>query len=118
MTASEQITEYIAGLKDWRAEVLSRVRELVLEVAPGAVEEWKWKAPVWSEHGLLVSASGFKSHVGVNFFHGAELPDPTGLLAASDSKEMRSIKLVRGAPLDEMAFRDLVRAAVAFNVGR
>lgn len=116
MDASEQITSYIAGYDDWRGEVLARLRDLILEADPNLAEEWKWKSPVWSREGLVVSVAGFKTHVGINFFQGASLPDPAGLFKAGlDAKASRSIHLQPGDEIDEAAFQSLVRAAVAHN---
>jgi hypothetical protein len=113
---SKQITDYIFGLTDWRGQELARLRKLILEAEPGLTEEWKWSSPVWSHKGLVCSISAFKEHVGVNFFKGASLQDPRGLLNHGlDAKATRSIKLLKGDTLDEAAFKDLVRAAVAHN---
>ncbi len=118
MQPSEQITAYIEGYDDWRGETLARLRELILEADPALAEEWKWKSPVWSREGLVVSVGGFKNHVGVNFFQGASLQDPKGLFeAGQDAKVMRSIRLKQGDSLDESAFQDLVREAVSYNTG-
>jgi hypothetical protein len=42
MNASARITTHIDGLADWRGNVLARLRRLILDAAPGLVEEWKW----------------------------------------------------------------------------
>lgn len=74
--------------------------------------------PVWSHDGLVVSVSPFKDNVRISFFQGAALEDPHGLFnTGSAGKAMRSIKLLEPDSLDESAFQDLVRAAVAHNVG-
>jgi len=113
---SEQIASYISGLSDWRGEELARLRKLIRDAGPQLTEEWKWGTPVWSDKGLVCSIGAFKEHVGINFFKGASLQDPKGLFNGGiDAKASRSIKLFKGDPLDESAFQDLVRAAVAHN---
>ena len=58
----------------------------------------------------------FKDHLKINFFKGAALPDPKGLLNSGlEAKTSRSIDLSEGEALDEPAFQDLVRAAAAAN---
>jgi hypothetical protein len=52
----------------------------------------------------------FSAHVNVGFFHGAELPDPQGLLQGS-GRSMRHVKLVPGAAVDESALAALIGAA-------
>ena len=54
--------------------------------------------------------NAFKAHVNVGFFHGADLPDPAGLLEGS-GKRMRHVKLRPGVPLDEAALSALITAA-------
>lgn len=118
MNASERIDEQIAALSDWRGATLARLRELILEAAPGVVEEWKWNSPTWSHSGLRVSVGAFKKHVGVNFFQGASLEDPHGLFNSGlGAKNSRSINIYEGDEIDESAFQALVRAAVAYNAG-
>jgi len=42
-SASRLIDERIAGLGDWRGEMLARLRALIKEAEPDVVEEWKWR---------------------------------------------------------------------------
>ena len=52
----------------------------------------------------------FTAHVNVGFFHGAELPDPRGLLEGA-GKSMRHVKLRTGAQVDEAALLRLIDSA-------
>jgi hypothetical protein len=116
MDASEQITQHINALTDWRGKLLVRLRKLVLSADPGIAEEWKWGTPVWSHNGNVVAVAAFKDHVKVNFFRGASLPDPHGLFNAGlDAKATRAIDLHEGNKINEPALKELVRAAVAYN---
>lgn len=56
--------------------------------------------------------AGFTAHAAVGFFHGADLPDPAGLLEGS-GKRMRHVKLRWGQAADEAALQALVTAAHA-----
>ncbi len=115
-TPSELISRQIAGLSNWRGELLARLRRIILEAAPGVTEEWKWGTAVWSVNGNICSAGAFKDHVKLNFFKGASLEDPKGLFNAGlDAKASRSIDFSEGETFDEPALKDLVRAAVAYN---
>ena len=114
-----QITAYISNLNDWRGPLLARLRALINEAAPSLTEEWKWSSPVWSHKGLVCSIGAFKEHVGVNFFQGASLKDPHHLFNHGlDAKATRSIKLVEEDALNESAFKELVRTAVAHNLAK
>jgi hypothetical protein len=117
MTASQRIDKHIAELTDWRGDMLARLRKLVLEAAPEVNEEWKWGSPVWAHKGNVLSAGVFKDHVKLNFFKGASLDDPHGLFNAGlEAKATRGIDLNEGDEIDKSALKELIRAAVTFNV--
>jgi len=117
MTASQLISNQIAGLAGWRGNMLARLRELIHEAAPGITEEWKWGTAVWSQKGNVVAAGAFKDHIKLNFFKGASLEDPQGLFNAGlDAKATRAIDFSEGDEIQEAALKDLIRAAVAYNL--
>jgi hypothetical protein len=62
------------------------------------------------EDAAFAYVDAFKAHVNVGFFHGAELPDPTGLLQGS-GKAMRHVKVVWGQRVDEAVLTALIAAA-------
>jgi hypothetical protein len=116
-SASQRITTQIAELRDWRGRMLARLRELIFDAAPDITEEWKWDTGVWTHKGLVCSAGVFKDHVKLNFFKGAALPDPQRLFNAGlDAKATRAIDFHEGDILNEMALKDLIRSAVAYNL--
>jgi hypothetical protein len=116
MNASEQITNHINALTDWRGTLLARLRKLILAADPVMVEEWKWETPVWSNNGNVVAAGAFQDHVKLNFFKGASLPDPHGLFNAGlEAKASRAIDFGAGDSINEAALKELMRAAVALN---
>jgi hypothetical protein len=114
---SRLIDARIEELGDWRGETLARVRALVHEADPEAVEEWKWRGvPVWSDGGIICTGETYKSVVKLTFAKGASLPDPSGLFNSSlEGNTRRAIDIAEGAVLDADAFKALVRAAVALN---
>jgi hypothetical protein len=117
MDASEQITQHINELADWRGKLMARLRKLILAAVPGLTEEWKWGTPVWSQKGNVVAVGAFKDHLKINFFKGASLPDPHGLFNAGlEAKATRAVDLHEGDKLNEPALKELVRAAVAYNL--
>ena len=111
------------GRADWRAETLARVRALILEAAPGVVEEVKWRkpsnpagVPVWSLEGIICTGETYKASVKLTFMRGAALPDPSRLFnAGGEGATRRAIDIREGSSLDEAAFQALIRAAVALN---
>jgi hypothetical protein len=121
--ASKRIDEKITELDDWRGKTLSRLRDLIREADPDVVEEWKWvKAtnpgvPVWSHDGGICTGETYKKVVKLTFFKGASLEDPSGLFNSSlEGKVRRALDIKEDDELDEGAFKDLIREAVALNV--
>src|SRR5467141_7392 len=116
-SASELIDKRIAELGDWRGETLSRMRKLIKEADPDAVEEWKWRGtPVWSHDGIICTGESYKSIVKLTFAKGASLKDPSGLFNSSlEGNTRRAIDIHDDDEIDEDAFKTLIRAAAALN---
>ncbi len=115
---SRLIDEKIAGLGDWRGRMLARLRALIQAADPGVVEEWKWGGPVWAHDGIICTGETYKSAVKLTFAKGASVEDPAGLFNSSlDGKVRRAIDFHAGDEVDEAAFKELIRAAVAVNKG-
>jgi hypothetical protein len=118
--ASRLIDARIAELHDWRGDTLARVRQLIRQADPEAVEEWKWRGvPVWSHGGMICTGETYKTTVKLTFAKGASLDDPARLFNSSlDGNTRRAIDIHEGDKLDEKALQALVRAAVALNTKR
>jgi hypothetical protein len=116
-SASERIEESIAALGDWRGQRLAELRQLIHEVDPEVIEEWKWMGtPVWSHEGMYALANAHQGKVKLTFFHGAHLPDPKHLFNASlEGNQRRAIDLCEGDQIDVPALEALLRAALAYN---
>lgn len=112
--------------KDWRSETLARVRKLIEEADPEAVEERKWRkpsnpagVPTWSHAGLICTGETYRDKVKLTFAKGASLPDPAGLFNSGlDGGTRRAIDIREGETIDEEAFKALIRAAVALNLAK
>ncbi|MGJ7552373.1 DUF1801 domain-containing protein [Variovorax sp. RB3P1] len=115
--ASELISKKIADLGDWRGDTLGRMRKLVHEADPDVVEEWKWMGtPVWSHDGILCTGETYKKVVKLTFAKGASLKDPAGLFNSSlDGNTRRAIDIHEGEEVNAVAFKALVREAIALN---
>ena len=114
---AQLIDARIEELGDWRGETLSRLRALIRQADPDAVEEWKWRGvPVWYHDGMICTGETYQDHVKVTFAKGASLEDPSGLFNAGlDGNARRAIDLHEGDAIDEDAFKALIRAAVSLN---
>ena len=116
-SASELISNRIAELGNWRGKTLGRMRKLIKEADPDAVEEWKWRGtPVWSHDGIICTGECYKSVVKLTFAKGASLKDPARLFNSSlDGNVRRAIDIHEGEEVNESAFKALVRQAAALN---
>lgn len=114
---SRLIDERIAALGDWRGEMLGRLRALIKEALPDAIEEWKWRGvPVWYHGGMICTGETYKNVVKMTFAKGASLDDPARLFNASlEGNARRAIDIHEGEPIDEHALKALIRAAAALN---
>jgi hypothetical protein len=115
--ASANITQRIKDLGDWRGDILARVRQLIHDVDPDIEEEWKWRGvPVWSHDGMICTGETYKQVVKFTFARGAALDDPKRLFNSSlEGTTRRAIDIHEGEPIDEAAFKALIRVAIAAN---
>ena len=117
------ITEPSATPADWRGEMLSRLRALIMEADPEMTEERKWVkpsnpagVPTFSRNGLICTGETYKSAVKMTFAKGASLDDPSGLFNSSlEGNTRRAIDFREGDEVDEEALKALIRAAVSLN---
>ena len=121
-TASENITKRIQELGDWRGKTLDHLRELIHDADPDIEEEWKWAkanssgTPVWSHDGGVCTGESYKQVVKLTFYRGASIKDPKKLFNTSlEGNVRRAIDFREGEKINEDAFKQLIRAAVAAN---
>lgn len=115
-----------AAASDWRRRTFARVRGLIEDAAPEAVEEAKWKkpsspagVPTWSQNGIICTGETYKDKIKLTFASGAALKDPAGLFNASlDGGTRRAIDIRAGDPINEKALKALIKAAVALNASK
>ena len=115
--ASANISKRIQDLGDWRGETLAQVRSLIHAADPAIQEEWKWMGtPVWSHDGIVCTGESYKLVVKLTFARGAAIKDPKKLFNSSlEGNTRRAIDLREGEKINEAAFKQLIRAAVAAN---
>lgn len=105
---------------DWRGTVLSRIRELIKEADPEMIEEVKYKTAsnpngvlVWYHDGMISTGEVYTKHLRLGLAKGNLLKDqdPKGLINSH-----RAILIHEEDTLDEKAFKDVIQAAVEFNI--
>ena len=121
LTTSAKIDNRIKELGDWRGERLALVRRMIHEAEPDVIEEWKWESatkpgiPVWSYNGIICTGESYKDHLKLTFLNGGKLADPTKIFPQYEGGARRGLNIYEHDQLDEKAFKDLMREAVAFN---
>ena len=121
---SPEVDAILSNADDWRGEMLSRLRSIVLAADPAIDEGVKWKkpsrpegVPVWSFDGIVCIGEMLKNAVRLTFPKGAQLNDPKKLFNTRlDSKSVRAIDFHEGDKIDEKALKALIRGAVALNM--
>ncbi|MGZ4839067.1 MAG: DUF1801 domain-containing protein, partial [Terriglobales bacterium] len=85
-------------------------------------EDWKWAkakspgTPVWSHDGIVCTGETYKQVVKLTFARGASLRDPQKLFNSSlEGNTRRAIDIREGEKLNQAAFKELIRSAVAAN---
>jgi hypothetical protein len=123
---SAAVEEKLRTLSDWRGALMARLRRLIHEVDPGVVEGVKWRkpsnplgVPTWEHGGIICTGETYKDKIKLTFMYGASLDDPKGLFNSSlDGGTRRAIDFLENDPVDESAFKALIREAVEFNTSR
>ena len=102
---------------DWRSKTLSKIRTLIRQADPKIIEEVKWKKPsnpagipVWYYDGMICTGETYKNHLRLTFAKGSLIKDPEGLI-----NSYRAMIIHEGDKINEAAFKNLVREAVALN---
>lgn len=121
--AAREVDAIISGCADWRGEMLSRLRGIVLGAGPVIEETVKWKkpskpegVPVWTCNGIVCIGEMLKNTVRLTFPKGAQIEDPGKLFNARlTSNTVRAIDVAEGANLPEAALTALVREAARLN---
>ena len=108
---------------DWRSGIVEKVRALITQAEPDIVEEAKWRkasnpdgVPTFSCDGLICTVETYKDKVKLTFAQGASLDDPSSLFNASlEAGTRRAIDIHEDDTIDEDAFVELIKEAVAHN---
>lgn len=117
--AGEDVEALIAGIDDGLREIVERLRGVVRQSIPDAVEEADPSARLigytyqpGSYKGLIVAIALHASHVNLMFSKGVELldADPAGLLDGT-GKKARHIKFLAPQDVDRPEVRSLIEEA-------
>lgn len=106
----KSIDEYILQFPSEIQQILEKIRRVIKESAPNAVEKISYQMPTFYLHGNLVHFAAFKSRIG--FY-----PDPSGIEAFKE--ELSKYKGAKGSvqfPIGEPLPYGLISRIVEFRV--
>jgi hypothetical protein len=113
-----QVRAFLAPYDPQVQTIALRLRELVLQVAPGAMEQVDYPAKLvaygWRQtyKDTICVIMPLKAAVNLGFPRGVDLPDPAGLLTGT-GKRARHVKITAIEEVEMPALRALLEAAVA-----
>ena len=108
--AAKDIDEYIAGFPPDIQTVLQKIRRVISEAAPGALETIKYRMPTFTMNGNLVHFAAYKGHIG--FY-------PTPSAIEHFKNELAAYRSSKGAvqfPVDKPVPFELISKIVRFRV--
>lgn len=92
--------------------IITRLRNLVSDVAPKLRETSKWTNGVWQKGDLpLIFIHTEPDHIQFGFFGGAALIDPKKVFRGN-GKSVRHIRVEKIEDVDDVAFAAMIRKAV------
>jgi hypothetical protein len=90
------------------------IHRAVRATGPGLRIEHKWSNDWYVGTDLILCVGAFRSHVGVEFWRGITVPDPTHLLEGT-GKNLRHVKVRSLTEAQSRPFRNLVQAAIVLD---
>ncbi len=107
----QNVDEYIQDFPEQTEQILQKIREIVKEISPEAIELISYQMPSFKLNGKnLVHFAGYAKHIG--FY-----PLPAGIIAFE--KELEIYKHAKGSaqfPLDKEIPYNLIRKIVQYRV--
>ncbi len=112
--SGESVDSYVKLLPSPQQMIVNRLRALVANAAPEAMEALKWAQPVFEAEGPFAHIRAAGSHVNFGFWRGALLEAPEGVLEG-EGDMMRHVRIVTWKDVKEDVLKALVRQAVLLN---
>lgn len=109
--------EWLEAAPDFSRAMAVELREWIFRTAPDLAESIKWNVLCFSGRKLVCGLSPCRKHLGLAFFRGTELDDPTGLFDAQGegNANLRTVRLTSLAKLNRKALAALLLAAVELD---
>jgi hypothetical protein len=110
----QTVDDYVSKVVPWQRAVIQKLRAVVKNAAPNALESIKWGQPVYEHKGPFSYIKAHATHINFGFWRGAELEDPKRMLQG-EGERMRHVKILETHAVDEVVLGALVKQAVALN---
>ncbi len=105
-TTDPRVDAYIEKAAPFAKPILIKLRKLIFQACPDAVETIKWSFPNYEVHdAMLCSMAAFKEHCSFGFWKASLLKDPDDILHLADKNSMGHLdKLVsvKDLPADKI----------------
>ena len=108
---NKEVTTYIANAPEPHKSILSKLRALIYDVVPDAIEEYKWNRPVYKDKKDFAYLLANKNHVNFGFSQFTKIKNPTEILEGT-GKTMRHVKLKTVDDIDEALFNEWLKDMV------
>jgi hypothetical protein len=113
---ARDVEAWFEKLPDQWRDRAQRIRELILEAAPGMKEEWMFESAIfYKHHGWLIYLAMQKVGLVVGFCNGVHMTDPEGLFARTEHTQVRHYLPPPTGRLSETALRHLIDEALRVN---
>jgi len=107
---------YIGKAAPFAKPILLKLRKLIFQACPDAVETIKWGFPNYEIHGsMLCNMASFKEHCSFGFWKASLLKDPNDILHLADKHAMGhfdKLLSVKDLPADKILIAYLKEAAL------
>lgn len=122
-TASQQIDDIIKMHSEWKGNLLTQLRTVILKANPDIQEEIKWRMKtrpeglaVWTKNGIICFTEIWKDNIKLLFPKGAQLNDEQNIFNSRlQSKDIRAIEFKETNSVNETALAGLVIDAIRVN---
>jgi hypothetical protein len=114
--ATKNPDDWIENCPPFSRPLCAELREAFFDWEPDLTEAVKWNMLCFTARKLVCGLSGCQKHVGLAFFRGVELDDPTRLFVGGENNTaIRSLRITKPDALDRAALRALLRRAVRLD---
>src|SRR5262249_13472105 len=109
--------EWLETRPEFSWPMANQLREWILEWEPDLAESIKWNMLCFSGRKPVCGVSACQKHLGVTFFRGTELVDPTKLFTpdGGNNTNIRTMRFTSLKETDRNAFRELLHEAVELD---